>query len=170
MVRSGAWPFTVALAESLPALGSVSFSAVLVAVFVIDPVVVTVAVMVSVCEALVARPPMFQTPVPLLYVPALGVADTNVKPAGSWSVICTPVPFDGPALVTVIVKSTFEPTAALPLLAIFATAMSACEVTAVRSDEESFPVLTSPPPDTDAVFVSGFAAARPTATVMVIVG
>src|SRR5207302_6925608 len=101
MVRSGAWPLTAALAELLPAFGSVSFSAVLVAVFVIDPVVVTVAVMVSVSEAPLATAPMFQTPVPLLYVPALGVADTKVNPAGSWSVTCTPVALDGPALVTV---------------------------------------------------------------------
>src|SRR5207253_1282526 len=159
MVRSGAWPLTVALAELFPAFGSVSFSAVLVAVFVIDPVVVTVAVMVRVCEALAARPPMFQTPVPLLYVPALGVADTNVKPAGSWSVICTPVALDGPAFVAEMVKSTLEPTAALPLLAIFARPMSAWDVIVVTSDAESFPVLTSPPPETDAVLVSGVAAA-----------
>ena len=103
-------------------------------------------------------------------MPALGVAETKVNPAGSWSVTCTPVALDGPAFVTVMVKSTFEPTTALPLLAIFATAMSACDVTVVKSDPESFPVLTSPPPDTDAVLVSGLEAAWPTPTVIVMTG
>ena len=69
-----------------------------------------------------------------------------------------------------IVKSMFDPTMALPLLTIFATAMSACEVTVVRSDAESLPLLISPPPDTDAVLVRGVAAAWPTATVIVITG
>ena len=56
IVRSGACPLMVTLAVSLLRLGSVSFSPVLVAVFVIDPVVVTVAVMVSVSD-----PPLEQT-------------------------------------------------------------------------------------------------------------
>src|SRR5438105_11984104 len=163
MVRSGAWPLIATLAELFPAFGSVSFSAVLVAVFVIDPVVVTVAVMVSVSDPPLTSPPTFQTPVPLLYVPALGGAGRKVKPAGSWSVICTPVALDGPAFVAVMVKSTLEPTVTLPLLAIFATPMSARDVIVVTSDAESFPVLTWPPPDTDAACVSGFAAPRRTA-------
>src|SRR5205807_2710786 len=66
IVRSGACPLTVALAESLLALGSGSFSAVLVAVLVRAPVVVTVAVSDSMAEPPLAIAPMSQTPVALV--------------------------------------------------------------------------------------------------------
>ena len=56
----------VTLAVSLLRLGSVSFSAVLVAVFVSEPEVVTVAVRANVTEAPLPIAPMFQTPVPLV--------------------------------------------------------------------------------------------------------
>ena len=56
----------VTLAELLAALGSVSVSAVFVAVFVSDPVLVTVAVSVRLTDAPLAIAPMFQTPVPLV--------------------------------------------------------------------------------------------------------
>ena len=56
----------LALAVLFAPFGSVSFSAVFVAVFVSDPMVVTVAVMVSVSDPPPARPPIFQTPVTLL--------------------------------------------------------------------------------------------------------
>ena len=92
-------------------------------------------------------------------MPTLGVADTNVTPAGSWSVICTPVASEGPLLVTVMVKSTFDPTVMVPLLAILATAMSALETTLVTSLALSLAVLTSPPPETEAVLVRDAAAA-----------
>src|SRR5205823_12912580 len=141
-----------------------------VAVFVSDPVAVTVAVRARVTEAPLAMAPMSQTPVPLVYVPWLGVAETNVSPAGSWSVICTPVASEGPLLVTVIVKVTFDPTVTVPLLAILATAMSARETTFVRSVAVSFAVFTSPPPETVAVLVTAFAADWPTFTVIEIAG
>ena len=66
IVRSGACPLMVTLAVSLLRLGSVSFSAVLVAVFVSEPDVVTVAVRAKVTEAPLPIAPMFQTPVPLV--------------------------------------------------------------------------------------------------------
>ena len=77
---------------------------------------------------------------------------------------------DGPAFVTVMVKSTLAPTATEPLLAIFATPTSAREVSVVTSDAESLPVLTSPPPETEAVLVSGLDTDWPTAMVTVIAG
>src|SRR5439155_1007634 len=77
---------------------------------------------------------------------------------------------DVPAFVTVMVKSTLAPTATEPLLAIFATPTSAREVSVVTSDAESLPVLTSPPPETEAVLVSGLDADWPTAMVTVIAG
>ena len=55
----------VTLALLLAALGSVSFSAVLVAVFVSGPDWVTVAVSVSVADPPFATAPMSQMPVPL---------------------------------------------------------------------------------------------------------
>jgi hypothetical protein len=56
----------VTLAESLAGFGSDSFSADLVAVFVIAPGCVTVATSVSVAEPPLAIAPMFQSPVPLV--------------------------------------------------------------------------------------------------------
>src|SRR4029077_17403764 len=170
IVRSGAWPVIVTLALSLVRSGSVSFSAVLVAVFVSEPVVVTVAVRLNVTEAPLPIAPMFHTPVPLVYVPCEGTDETYVSPAGSWSVTTTPLAFEGPLLVTVIVNVTFEPAVTVPLLAILATAMSACETIVVESDAESFAVLISLPPATVAVFVSGLVAAWLTVTAIVIAG
>ena len=80
----------------------------------------------------------------------------------------TPVAFDGPRLLAVIVNVTFEPTVTLPLLAIFATPTSACEVIAVESEAESLATLISFPPATVAVFVSGVVAAWLTVTAIVI--
>src|SRR6202022_1029664 len=59
-------PVTVVLDTSFPGLGSGSFSAVLRAVFVTGPVVVTVATTVRLLEAPLASDPMFHTPVPLV--------------------------------------------------------------------------------------------------------
>src|SRR2546430_4495545 len=170
IVRSGAWPVMVTLALLFAATGSVSFSAVLVAVFVSEPVDVTVAVRSRVTDTPLATAPMSHTPVPLVYVPWLGVAETNVSPAGSWSVICTPVASEGPLLVTVIVKVTFDPSVTVPLLASLATAMSARETTFVRSVAVSFAVSTSPPPETVAVLVTELAADCATFTVIEIAG
>src|SRR4051812_3293979 len=75
--------------------GSVWSIAVRVAVFVNPLSVSTSATIVSVFVAPgpdAAIAPIVHTPVPLSYVvPALGVADTNVRPAGSTSVSATPV-------------------------------------------------------------------------------
>ena len=84
--------------------------------------------------------------------------------------ICTPVASDGPLLVTVTVKSTFDPTVTVPLLAILATLMSARETTFVGSLALSLAVFTSPPPATVAVFVTELAADWATLTVIEIVG
>src|SRR5438552_18496946 len=62
----------------------------------------------------------------------------------------------------VMVKSSFEPTVALPVLAILSLPDALPILSVVTSDAESLPVLTSPPPDTDAVLVSGLEAAWPT--------
>ncbi len=59
-------PVMAALAESLLDVGSVSIWAVLDAVFVIVPVAVTVAVIVRVPAAPLAREPIAQMPVPLV--------------------------------------------------------------------------------------------------------
>src|SRR3989442_10843807 len=69
-----------------------------------------------------------------------------------------------------MVKSTFDPTVTVPLLAILATAMSARETTLVTSLALSLAVLTSPPLETDAVLVRELAAACPTLTLMEIAG
>src|ERR1700704_2984713 len=145
-------PVIDALEESLLVLGSVSISADFEAVFVIRPVAVTVAVTVRVVVAPLASEPMFQTPLPAVYVPLAGVADTNVSPDGRRSVTCTPVASVGPRLWAVMVKVTLEPTSTLPLLASLATLISASDVTAVGSEEELFATLMSLPPATVAVF------------------
>ena len=84
--------------------------------------------------------------------------------------ICTPVAFDGPLFKTVIVKSTFEPIVTVPLLEILVTPKSAWETIAVASEAESLAVLTSLPPATVAVLVTGVDAACATVTVMVMTG
>ena len=65
---------------------------------------------------------------------------------------------------------TFEPVTTLPLLATFVTTTSACELTAVTSEAESFEVFSSLPPATAAVLVSGLVADWLIATVIVITG
>src|ERR1700694_4388191 len=65
-----------------------------------------------------------------------------------------------------MVKLTFDPTVTVPLLAILVTAISALETTLVRSVAVSFAVLTSPPPETVAVFVTGVTADWATLTVI----
>jgi hypothetical protein len=81
----------------------VSFS-VTVAVFVIEPAAVAVAVRETEAVAPFARVPRLQvTDVAPVQVPWLGVAETNVRPAGSTSVRVTPLEPDGPLFLTVIV-------------------------------------------------------------------
>ena len=103
-------------------------------------------------------------------MPVAGVADTSVSPAGRTSVTWTPVASDGPALPALIVNVTFEPVVTLPLLATFVTTTSACELMAVESEAVSFEVLSSLPPATVAVLVSGLVADWLIKTVIVITG
>ncbi|HSP10284.1 MAG TPA: hypothetical protein VLU92_11900 [Candidatus Dormibacteraeota bacterium] len=98
---------TVVEAELFPAPGSDWSSAVLVAVLVTGVVTLTVATMERVACAVLARAPMFHIPVADVYVvPALGVAETSVRPAGSRSVTWTPVALLGPLFLAVTVKVT----------------------------------------------------------------
>ena len=92
-----------------------------VAVLVIDVCVVTVATSDRVADAPFARFPTVQTPVPELYDPTEGVADTNVRPAGSRSATDAAEAVSGPPLLTVTVNVTFDPTAGVALLTDLAT-------------------------------------------------
>src|SRR5262249_24603185 len=65
-------------------------------------------------------------PVGALYLPWLGVADTNVSPAGSRSLTLTWVAAFGPALVRVTVKATTWPTLGRGMLTLLASRRSAC--------------------------------------------
>src|ERR1700682_5453943 len=58
-------------------------------------------------------------------MPALGAADTKVKPAGSRSVTCTPVALLGPLLVAVMVKVTLVFWFGAVLLTVLVMAISA---------------------------------------------
>jgi len=105
-------PVTVMVAEALAfaGVGFVSFSVTL-AVFVIEPTAVAVAVRETEVVAPFAKVPRLHATIMGLgtQVPWLGVAETNVRPAGSTSVITTPVELDGPLLVTAMVKVTVVP-------------------------------------------------------------
>ena len=63
---SADWPFRVAEATSLAALGSGWLPPERFAVFVMLPALLTVAVIVSVADAPLVRAPTFQSPLPLL--------------------------------------------------------------------------------------------------------
>src|ERR1700687_6053040 len=69
-----------------------------------------------------------------------------------------------------MVNVTFAPVVTVPLLAVFVTMTSACEAMAVGSEAESFEVLSSLPPATVAVLVSGLVADWLTGTKIVITG
>jgi hypothetical protein len=90
----------VALAVLLAVLGSNSFAEAL-AVLVSAPEPVGVTVMVAVAEALTASVANVHVTVALPV--QAGLAEANVAPAGSVSVIFTPVAGDGPLFVTVSV-------------------------------------------------------------------
>src|ERR1700730_10663338 len=103
-------------------------------------------------------------------MPALGAADTNVKPAGSRSVTCTPVALLGPLLLAVMVNVTFVFWFGVALLTVLVTAMSACDTTLVRLLAVSFVVFVWLPPLTLAWLVTELAALCRTVTVTVIAG
>ena len=71
-----------------------------------------------------AKLPIVQTPVPLTYVPTLGVALTKVYPAGKRSVTTALGSVLKPKLVAVIVKVTFVPIIGVVLLTVFVTLKS----------------------------------------------
>ena len=68
-----------------------------------EPAAVGVTTRVTVADAPLANPPSEHVTLPPdgLQPPWLGVADTNVTPAGSTLVKSTPLAADGPALLTV---------------------------------------------------------------------
>ena len=90
--------------------------------FVSSVCVVTVATSDSDADAPFARFPTAHTPVPELYEPTDGVADTNVRPAGSRSATDTPEAASGPPLLTVTVNVTLLLIAGVALLTDFVTA------------------------------------------------
>ena len=116
---------TEAEALLLPGLGSAVVAltvAVLVTFTPAEPD--AVAVIVRVALAPLARVPIVQIPVLLLYS-AVGLADTKVSPDGRTSLTITLVAALGPLLVTFIVKTTFSPTVGVALLTILAMDKSA---------------------------------------------
>src|SRR5205823_14862340 len=95
----------VAVAELLPVLGS-EVTADTLAVFVSVPLVdgETLTTMLIVALAFPGKiPRLHVTVVVPEQDPLLGVADTNVTPAGSVSVTLTPLVVEGPAAVPVLV-------------------------------------------------------------------
>src|ERR1700704_979680 len=103
-------------------------------------------------------------------MPALGAADTNVRPAGSRSVTTTPVALLGPLLVAVTVNVTLVFWFGVALLTVLVTAMSACDTMLVRSLAVSLVVFVWLPPLTLAWLVTEFAALWRTVTVTVMDG
>ncbi len=101
--RSDCCGVRVVLAVLLPVSGSNWSAPVIVAVLVCAPGLTTVARIRSVCGDAVVTVPTAQIPLTASYVPRLGVAMTNVTPAGRRSVTCTPVAASGPLSVSVTV-------------------------------------------------------------------
>jgi hypothetical protein len=95
----------VAVALLFALLGSLSAAVTLALLVMVPPEVGAVTVMVTVADPALAIVPRLHVTVPLacVHVPWVGVADTNVTPAGSVSVRVTPVAVLGPALLTVTV-------------------------------------------------------------------
>src|SRR5262249_20272993 len=73
-------------------------------------------------------------PVPLLYEPRLGVADTKFSPAGSKSATATLVATFGPRLLNVTVKVMLSPTLGAALLTALVNARSDCCGVSCASD------------------------------------
>src|SRR5262245_63604008 len=94
--RSDFCGVTVVLAVLLLVSGSNWSAAVTLATFVTEFAPVTRASRVRTAWAPDPSEPTFQAPVALAYVPWLGAAETNVKPAGSRSLRRTPVAPLGP--------------------------------------------------------------------------
>src|SRR5438045_1257475 len=119
ITRSARCGVSVALALSLPVLGSNWSRALTVAVFVWASGLSTVAVMIRVALPRLATAPTSHTPVPEVYVPWLGVLLTIVSPAGNRSVTLMPLASLGPLLVSVMVKVIVSSTLGVALLTTF---------------------------------------------------
>ena len=104
---SACWTST--LAEAVLGVAGSYVPDVAVAVLVIGVVTVTAATIVRVSVAPPARSPIAHVPVALVYAPTVGVAETNVSPAGSASVTVAAVAVSGPVLVTPTLNVTFAP-------------------------------------------------------------
>src|SRR5207302_8668254 len=87
---------------------------------------VTVASRANVRANAVSTFPTVHRPVPLLYAPWLGVAETNIKPAGRASCTVTLVAELGPASLSVIVNVIVSPTLGLVSLTVLVRTRSAC--------------------------------------------
>ena len=107
----------------LPGVGSTSVPEI-VAVLAYGPEAFTVATIVKVALAPLAKFPILQFGA--LHVPVDGVALTKVYPAGKTSFTVTPVALLGPALLAVIVKVTLLPTFGVGLLTVLLTAKFVC--------------------------------------------
>src|SRR5215813_743879 len=94
--RSACCGVAVALAVLLPVLGSNWSLWLIVAVLVWAAGLTTRASMVRVAFDPPARVPTLHRPVPSLYEPRLGVADTNWRPVGNRSLTATLVAASGP--------------------------------------------------------------------------
>src|SRR5262249_8021616 len=124
--RSACCGVSMALAVLLPVIGSNWSAAVAVAVFVWAAGLVTRAWICKVWGAVGVTVPTVQIPGALAYVPWLGVAVTNTRPAGKRSVNATSVVGSGPALVSVTVKAIMSPSLRVGLLTVLVTCKSAC--------------------------------------------
>ena len=131
MLKSGTWAFRLTLAASspMPSFGVLSGSGVLEAdtwaVLVKTPGTSTRAVSDNVVLPTGSVPTV---QFPALNVPVVGVLEIRVKPAGSCSETVTPVASLGPALVRVIVYTTFCPTAGAGLSTVLLKLKSALEL------------------------------------------
>src|SRR5438132_905872 len=87
---------------------------------------VTLASRVNMRANAVSTFPTVHRPVPLLYAPWLGVAETKVKPAGRASCTVTLLAEFGPASLSVMVKVMVSPTLGVGLLTVLVNTRSAC--------------------------------------------
>src|SRR5262245_44388713 len=99
MARSACRGVIVAVAELFPVTGSNGSASDTAAGLVLGGGLATWARSVSVAAAPLASEPTFQRPDAAVYVPWLGLAETNVSPAGNKSDNRTPVALFGPLLI-----------------------------------------------------------------------
>src|SRR5260370_14469800 len=102
---------TASEAELLAGFGSGSFAEILAALVADGEAVLGATVIVTLTPAKTPIFPILQVTVPAawLQLPSDEVADRKVTPAGSVSVMMTPVAADGPLLFALIKKEIFWP-------------------------------------------------------------